>query len=258
MELMAALCLFLLTRPAGAQVPVSILLDNVRQFANKVVNYDGDKKISAAFADDVFKQAKQASIAVDKAVAAGVPDSRAVTLNTGNSEKSMTLAQIKDMCAGIARVAAISNADQAITNASNWPRLIADGTINQRLQARGALDAGKFCVAKVDEALANGVPDSTVVDALDRKMTLAEGREMCVYVRDEAQKVVEKQTAAEEAQYEPIRKLLSDDKLRIFNDRLKRYKVYGAGGKVLRTPEEYRDSPLWCTSGVNRDGIIPI
>jgi hypothetical protein len=258
MELMAALCLCLLTQPIRPQAPVSILLDNVRQFANKVVNYDAAKQISAAFADDVFKQAKQASLAVDKAVAAGVPDSRAVTLNTGNSEKSMTLAEIKDMCARVARVAAISNAEQAITNASNWPRLIADGTINQRPQARGALDAGKFCVAKVDEALANGVPDSTVVEALDRKMTLAEGREMCVYVRDEAQKVVEKQTAAEEAQYEPIRRVLSDDKLRVFNDRLKRYKVYGAGGKVLRTPEEYRDSPLWCTSGVNRDGIIPI
>jgi hypothetical protein len=81
---------------------------------------------------------------------------------------------------------------------------------------------------------------------------------MCIYVRDEAQKVVDQQTAAEEAQYEPFRKLLSGDKLRIYNDRLKRYKVYGAGGKVLRTPEDYRDSSLWCSTGVDREGIVPI
>src|SRR5215467_9757917 len=170
----------------------------------------------------------------------------------------MTLAEIKAMCDRVARVAALSNADQAITNASVWPKYIADGTINQQSQARGALQISKFCIAKVDEALANGVPDSTVIDAMGNKMTLTEGREMCVYVRDEAQKVVDKQTAAEEAQYQPFRKLLSEDKLRIYNSRVKRYKVYGAGGRVLRTPEDYRDSSLWCTSGVNRDGIIPI
>jgi hypothetical protein len=242
----------------SAQVPVPVLLDNVTQFGNKIVNYDGDAKISAAFADDVFKDAKRTSLAVDKAIAAGVSASRTVNLNTGNSDKPMPLSDIKTMSERIAKVAAFSNAAQAIENASVWPRYIADGTINEELQAKGALEAGKFCVAKVDEALANGVADSTTVEAGSNKMTLAEAREMCAYVREEAQKVVNKQTAAEEAQYEPFRKLLSGDKLNIYNSRLKRYKVYGAGGKVLRTPEDYRDSPLWCTSGVNRDGIVPV
>jgi hypothetical protein len=253
------LCLCVLAqRAATQQVPVSILLDNVRQFANQVVNYDGDKHISASFADEVFKNAKQASLAADKAIAAGAPATQTITLNTGNAEKPMTLAEIKDMCGRIGQVAALSNADQMITNASVWPKYIADGTINQELQAKSALDISKLCVAKVDEALANGVPDSTVIEALDRKMSLAEGREMCIYVRDTAQGVVDKQTAAEEAQYEPFRKVLSDDKLRVYNNRLKRYKVYGAGGRVLRTPEDYRDSPLWCTTGVDREGIVPV
>ena len=253
------LCLCVLAqRAATQQVPVSVLLDNARQFANQVVNFDGDARISASFADDVFKNAKQASLAVDKAIAAGVPETRTITLNSGNSDKPMTLAEIKTMCARIAKVAALSNADQAITNTSSWPKYIADGTIKEEMQAKGALETSKFCVAKVDEALANGVPDSTTIDVMGNKMTLAEGREMCVYVRDTAQAVVEKQTAAEEAQYEPFRKLLSEDKLRVYNNRLKRYKVYGAGGRVLRTPEDYRDSPLWCTSGVNRDGIVPV
>jgi len=256
--LMIPLCLCLPAGRAVGQVPTSILLDNVRQFANQVVNYDGDRHISASFADDVFKYAKRAALAVDRAIEAGVPETQTVTLNAGNAEKPMKLAEIKSMCGRVAMVAALSNADQAITNTSSWPRYIADGTINQELQAKGALQTSRFCIAKVDEALANSVPDSTVIEVMDRKMTLAEGREMCVYVRDTAQGVVQKQTAAEEAQYEPFRRLLSDDKLRIYNDRLKRYKVYGGAGNVLRTPEEYRESSLWCTSGVNRDGIIPI
>src|SRR5260370_13174428 len=94
----ALLCLCVFAQRALTQVPVSVLLDNVRQFGNSVINYDGDNHISAAFADDVFKNAKQASIAVDKAIAAGVPPTRTVTLNTGNSDKSMPLAEIRVMC----------------------------------------------------------------------------------------------------------------------------------------------------------------
>src|SRR5216684_6132051 len=128
----ALLCLCVFSgRAATRQVPVTVLLDNVRQFANKVINYDGDAKISATYADEVFKDAKQASLAADKAIAAGVPDTRTITLSTGNSDKPMTLAEIKAMCARIARVAAISNAAQAITNASVWPKYIADGTIKE-------------------------------------------------------------------------------------------------------------------------------
>ena len=89
-------------------------------------------------------------------------------------------------------------------------------------------------------------------------MTITGAREMCVSVRDAGQKVFGDLTAAEEAQYEPFRNVLSGDKLSIYNERLKSYKLYGAGGKVLKTPEAYRDSALWCTTGVNRDGIVPV
>jgi hypothetical protein len=64
-------------------------------------------------------------------------------------------------------------------------------------------------------------------------MTISEAREMCVKARDAGQKVFGDLTAAEEAQYEPFRKILSGDKLNLYNDRLKKYKLYGAGGKVL-------------------------
>jgi hypothetical protein len=51
---------------------------------------------------------------------------------------------------------------------------------------------------------------------------------------------------------------LGGDKLSLYNERLKKYKLYGAGGRVLNSPEDYRDSPLWCTTGVDREGIVPV
>ena len=88
-------------------------------------------------------------------------------------------------------------------------------------------------------------------------MTIAQAREMCVKVRDAGQKVFGDLTAAEEGQYEPFRKILSGDKLNLYNDRLKKYKLYGLAGKVLKTPEDYRDSNVWCTTGVDREVLFP-
>ncbi len=55
---------------------------------------------------------------------------------------------------------------------------------------------------------------------------------MCVKVRDAGQKVFGDLTAAEEAQYEPFRKILTGDKLSLYNDLLKKYKLYGAPSAV--------------------------
>jgi hypothetical protein len=106
-------------------------------------------------------------------------------------------------------------------------------------------------------ALSKGLAAATEVETNKGKMTINEAREMCVSVRDAGQKVFGDLTEAEEAQYEPFRKALSGDKLNLYNDCLKKYKLYGAGGKVPKTPEDYCHSLLWCTTGVNRDGILP-
>ena len=44
-------------RAAAQQIPVSILLDNVRELANSVANYEGDAKISATYADVELRRA---------------------------------------------------------------------------------------------------------------------------------------------------------------------------------------------------------
>src|SRR5260370_10601968 len=142
--------------------------------------------------------------------------------------------------------------DDAISSASIWVGWKAEDTFYPKEDGKKALQDGTTCIDKIDEALSKGLAGPTVVETNKGKMTISEAREMCVSVRDAGQKVFGDLTAAEEAQYEPFRQALTGDKLSLYNDRLKKYKLYGAGGKVLKTPEAYRDSPLWCTTGVDR------
>ena len=148
--------------------------------------------------------------------------------------------------------------DDAITNASSYADWKPEDSMYPKQDGKLALENGKTCIDKIDNAVSGGLAESTVVETPKGKMTITEARAMCVKVRDAGQKVFGDLTAAEEAQYEPFRKVLSGDKLNLYNDRLKKYKLYGAGGKVLKTPEDYRDSTLWCTTGVDREGILPV
>jgi len=148
--------------------------------------------------------------------------------------------------------------EDAISEASIWVGWKPDDSLYPKQDGKKALEDGKTCIEKIDEAVSKGLAGSTVVETQKGKMTITNARAMCVSVRDAGQKVFGDLTAAEEAQYEPFRNVLSGDKLSIYNERLKSYKLYGAGGKVLKTPEAYRDSALWCTTGVNRDGIVPV
>lgn len=148
--------------------------------------------------------------------------------------------------------------EDAINSASNFADWKPADSMYPKEDGKLALEDGKVCIEKIDEALGRGLAGSTEVETYKGKMTITEAREMCVRVRDAGQKVFGDLTAAEEAQYEPFRKILSGDKLNLYNNRLKSYKLYGLGGKVLKTPEAYRDSPLWCTTGVDREGVVPV
>ena len=146
----------------------------------------------------------------------------------------------------------------AIESVFSWVSWKPDDSLNPKGEAKKALEDGKTCIDKIDKALSQGLSASTAVETHKGNMTISEARDMCVAVRDAGQKVFGDLAAAEEAKYEPFRKVLSGDKLSIYNERLKKYKLYGAGGKVLKTPEDYRESPLWCTTGVDREGIVPV
>lgn len=148
--------------------------------------------------------------------------------------------------------------DDAITAASSYADWKPEDSMYPKEDGKLALENGKSCIDKIDAALSSGLAGSAVVETPKGKLTITQAREMCVLVRDAGQKVFGDLTAAEEAQYEPFRQILSGDKLTLYNNRLKKYKLYGLNGKVLRTPEDYRDSTVWCTTGVDRGGIVPV
>ena len=163
-------------------------------------------------------------------------------------------------CAASAAVAQkiAKDLDDAITAASSYADWKPEDSMYPKEDGKLALENGKTCIDKIDAAVSNGLNGSTVVETPKGKLTITEAREMCVRVRDAGQKVFGDLTAAEEAQYEPFRQILSGDKLTLYNNRLKKYKLYGLAGKVLKSPEDYRDSTVWCTTGVDRNGIVPV
>ena len=124
--------------------------------------------------------------------------------------------------------------------------------------AKMALEKGDACLAKIDAALGGGLAGESMVETNKESMSVTAARAMCLSVRDKGKKFFGELTAEEEAQYEPFRKVLTGDKLALYNDRLKSYKLYGIGGKVLKTPADYAASTLWCDSGVDRNGIVPM
>ena len=175
--------------------------------------------------------------------------------------KRMLMAMVVGLtlCAATAVAQKIAkDLQEAIDLAVNFSDWKPEDSMYPKEDGKLALENGKMCLEKIDAALANGLAGSTQVDTNKGNMTITQAREMCVKVRDAGQKVFGDLTAAEESQYEPFRKILTGDKLSLYNDRLKKYKLYGLGGKVLKTAEDYRDSNLWCTTGVDREGIIPV
>ncbi len=271
-------CLVTYDRASIAQVPTVVLMQNIREHANFIGGYGSYDQLSSgrvnfgSHSDVVSEHAQKCMEAIDKALAAGMSDSKTIEVqfrdqdSYGEVSKTVSLAELRSLCERIGGAAgkedSLRKARQAADNAYGWSEKISQGENISGTYAEVAAGLANECISSIDKALKSGNAGSTNIEWSGNsgkvKMTLSEAREMCVYVRDSATKQVKNDVAAEEALYEPFRKLLSGDKLYVYNDRLKSYKLYGAGGRVLRSPEDYRDSPLWCTTGVNREGIVPV
>jgi len=67
--------------------------------------------------------------------------------------------------------------DDAITAASDWVGWKAEDTFYPKEDGKKALEDGKTCIDKIDEALSKGLVASTVVETHKGKMTITEARE---------------------------------------------------------------------------------
>ena len=261
------ICSFALT--VRAQVPTVVLLQNITEHANFVANYGTYKQFSSGQVEfgshsDVVSERAQACLkAIDQAIAGGVPESRTVEVKFQDGKRTMALSELRSLTERVSGAAgkddSLRTATQAAINASGWPQRISQmGKEFGGPHARVAADAANDCIGSIDKALASGNQPSTQINLIgDSRMTLSDAREMCVYVRDAATKQVTSDVAAQEAEYAPFRKVLSGDKLNLYN-KWKNRKIYATGGRLLRTPESYRDATVWCSVGVNRSGIIPV
>lgn len=254
---------------AYAQVPASVSLNNVRESVNFIASYyDTYKQFSSgerdfgSHSDVVSERATQCIKAIDAALAADVPASRTIEIKFHDGTRPMSLSEIQAMCQRISGTAgkadALRQAAQPMMRANGWSKRISKGEDLSGVYAQVAAKDANECISASDKLLASNHPGSTVIQlAGDDKTTLSDAREMCVYVRNAATKQVKTDVAAEDATYAPFRKVLSGDKLNLYN-KWKNRKIYATGGRLLTTPESYRDATVWCSVGVNRSGIIPV
>jgi hypothetical protein len=111
----------------------------------------------------------------------------------------------------------------------------------------------------MEKAAAANVPDSFIVPGIGmvKPATVAEIKQMIAPFIGQANVEVEKEKAAEEAKWRPYTSLLGGDRLKFFNETYRGgTNVYGAGGKYLDTPEEFRTASVMCTRSYTTDRLI--
>ncbi len=192
----------------------------------------------------------------------GNPPSTLVPLKAGGESKEFTLGQLRDeVCkpvqAELEQRKALGPVFQTASNAMNQLAAIESGRTSEA-QLALATDGAKACVTAADMALAGGVPGAKAFEVAGQEMTLAEVKEKCAGASKAAEAIAAKVKAEEEAKFAPWTKALRDDKLKVFNDTYRKgMNVYGGGGRVLKSPEDFKGASAWFTYGVNRDGIQP-
>jgi hypothetical protein len=263
---------------AAAQTPPpSVLLNGVREQAHWIAEGlyytqpGNTAEMSEEWAKSYNTRAVACQDAVDKAIAGGLAPTRTMTFKVNKQgpmadgeEQELTLSEVKAMCATMEQVAGrkyfLIQAEREGNNANTWAQKIANNDLGRNADL--AVHFGGDCIAAVDRAVGYGVPEATQVEigfgSGAEKQSLTEVREMCVYVRAAGQKKLEEEKAAEELRFRPFTSVLSDDKLKLFNQRMRDVKVYGHGGRLLRTPADYKTSEVWCEVGVNREGVMPL
>jgi hypothetical protein len=111
----------------------------------------------------------------------------------------------------------------------------------------------------MDRAARANVPDSFVVPGIGevRPATVAEIKKMIEPLLGQAAEVVQREKEAEEAKWRPFTSQLGGDRLKFFNETYRGgTNVYGAGGKYLDTPEEFRTATVMCTQTFTTDQLV--
>lgn len=107
--------------------------------------------------------------------------------------------------------------------------------------------AYRNCVGGVERSLALGAAPTDVIRVGDLSLQLKDVVEHgCGLVKQVKQEAANAAEAAEEAKFAPYKKALRKDKWRVFVDyKMINFRVYGRGGKELRTPTDLAGAGVW-------------
>lgn len=104
--------------------------------------------------------------------------------------------------------------------------------------------------------VAAGVPDSTVITSYKKRTyTLGEIKADANRIVATRTDAVDKFKAAEEAKWRPFTSVLKGDRLAHFNRYRDSYEFRGAGGRILRTPEDFRQTPIMAALSIDDAGL---
>ena len=110
--------------------------------------------------------------------------------------------------------------------------------------------------AALSETVAAGVPDETIITTHQEKTyTLGEIKREVGQIAAAQKTSGDRFKAAEEAKWRPFTSVLKGDRLALYN----KYKVgvlYGVGGRLLDTPQEFQTTPMMATLTVDQSGVV--
>ena len=110
--------------------------------------------------------------------------------------------------------------------------------------------------AALSETIAAGVPDSIIITThKEQTYTLGEIKREVEQIAARQKTSGDQFKAAEEAKWRPFTSALKGDRLALFN----KYKVgvlYGVGGRLLDTPQEFQTTPMMATLTVDQSGVV--
>ena len=109
----------------------------------------------------------------------------------------------------------------------------------------------------VTKAVAAGVPDSTIITSYKKKTySLGDVRAETSRIVSARSTAVDKFAAAEEAKWRPFKSVLKGDRLAHFDRYKDSYEFRGVGGRILRTPADFRTTPIMAVLSVDDNGVV--
>lgn len=207
-------------------------------------------------------RAEKALQKIKQLIDGGTPETESIEI----AGEKMTIGELSERVFEIHRdaskVVVLNQLTQHGVGSKTYVEIIASGK-TKRDAFGDPLDGAKIysdgLLKAVAEAQTLGFPEDYKINITGQDFTIAELREMAIYVSNATKQLKAEQLAALAAKDAPFLQVLTGDKARIFKSEFGgmdgQWECFGSGGTVLSTPAAMKGATVWFTYGNNR-GII--